>query len=108
MPHVSAHANAKSTRSSMRRACHCAANEFISGGCATQPIVFHVASAATSTTSFLHALGNAGSGYGNGMTNDLLPQRPRRTRHLARQQWPPQETLGACWRCESALERQFN
>lgn len=53
-------------------------NEFIANGCGTQPIVFHVAYTAlctfTSTIPFLQALGNAGSGYGNKMTNDSLPQ----------------------------------
>ncbi|CAL1686799.1 unnamed protein product [Lasius platythorax] len=47
-------------------------------GFATQPVVFHMAytplCAASTSTPFLRALGNAGSGYGNGMTNDSLPQ----------------------------------
>lgn len=47
-------------------------------GSATQPVVFHVAytplRVASTSIPFFRALGNAGSGYGNGMTNDSLPQ----------------------------------
>lgn len=54
-------------------------------GSATQPVVFHVAytplRAASTSIPFFRALGNAGSGYGNGMTNDSLPQ-PAHTCHF--------------------------
>lgn len=54
-------------------------------GSATQPVVFHVAYTPLRTVStsipFFRALGNAGSGYGNGMTNDSLPQ-PAHTCHF--------------------------
>lgn len=47
-------------------------------GSATQPVVFHVAytplRVASTSIPFFRALGNAGSGYGNGITNDSLPQ----------------------------------